>query len=992
MSSEDFESTTESDSANVFLSYSRKDREQAQRISDALRAKHFGVFRDTDDILPTEEWRDRLQELIAEADTVVFLLSPNSATSEVCAWEVEHANSLNKRIAPIVIQDMPGDGIPAALARLNFIFCTDGDRFDDAVDTLVSALNTDIDWIREHTRVSRLAARWDETHRAGRMLLRGQDISDAEAWRDARPSDAPSVTTLQAMFVSASRRAAQRRQVQWLFGTLGVAAVTTALATMAYFQSIEAKTQRNDALAQKSRADAESIRARELLMHTLGAFADAAVKADQSDRAVRLALSAWPHAPSEDIEPPYKILVALTDGLSGLRRGKFDAPKGRIVAVSQNGERVLVSPHTTNPPARGLATPDERDGLTVWDIYKNEQVGEIEKKLVAFSKFGLSGDGRLIGSVDQNFHAKVWNVENGELLIELSNLLGEDSTKQEYVQVFGASLPKITPNEVAISPRADLIAFTTLNDEYLRVWRTADNTLKLRVPSQGSFSFVPNTQALAYIDGGSVFIVDLEASTILAKFSMNGVLAFCFSSDGEEVALLVQDENGAAATTLIVRNRRSGSELFRTSISGAFDQVSFLDRTRFLTAMSPAGETVLIDRDSGDEFVRQRVLVSPLSAGDTARLSPTGDYKLITRQSEAVELYWSQGIEHYARSVLRLERDEVVRITPAPSGAFVLIQREHHPWVIFDSVKGTSQVLQGSPYDAFAFRAVDDSLALLKDGRVWLSASPFSAMPLPTEIISPDSDALAFYRTNQKDRIVTSSEAENQIWDPSQSEPLTAKRGARLGGYLSLSIDSRFLVTGRLASLDDPGFMSIVDMFEDREVAAFDRADFFPGLLLGEPSLVLVPGETEIVAYPLAEGEPYTAMKPYRLELPIGQNFESIDVSSDGAYLLTTGDDPGFASLWHRESGTRIARLAHETGIGAHPRFLFEGQHILTATREQLPEGHDVLQVRASYIGHLLKGSAFDTACSLLANNDVSDLAPSTKFELEPICLNRSGR
>src|SRR5882672_10733669 len=93
----------------VFLSYSRKDREFVTRLAAALEARDdLQVFRDTEDILPTEEWRARLAKLIGEADTVVFCLSPDSATSEVCGWEIGHAEALNKRIAPIVINDVDG--------------------------------------------------------------------------------------------------------------------------------------------------------------------------------------------------------------------------------------------------------------------------------------------------------------------------------------------------------------------------------------------------------------------------------------------------------------------------------------------------------------------------------------------------------------------------------------------------------------------------------------------------------------------------------------------------------------------------------------------------------------------------------------------------------------------------------------------------------------------------------------------------------------------
>ncbi|WP_417516858.1 toll/interleukin-1 receptor domain-containing protein [Minwuia sp.] len=255
------------DDAKVFLSYSRKDRDRAQRIADVLRERHFGVFKDTDDILPTEEWKGRLEQLIEEADTIVFLLSPHSAASEVCAWEVEYATSLNKRIAPIVIEEVEGKDIPPLLARLNFIFCTERDRFEDAVDSLVSALNVDIDWIREHTRLAALARRWDEAGRPARLLLRGQDIADAEQWRDTHPKDAPEVTPLQASFISESRRAAARRQRSWVFGSMGVAAATIALAVFAWFQSVEADRQRIAAEEQRTIAEqneAEAARQRDV--------------------------------------------------------------------------------------------------------------------------------------------------------------------------------------------------------------------------------------------------------------------------------------------------------------------------------------------------------------------------------------------------------------------------------------------------------------------------------------------------------------------------------------------------------------------------------------------------------------------------------------------------------------------------------------------------------------------------------------------------------
>jgi TIR domain len=174
----------------VFVSYSRKDRDSIRRLTTALEADgEIDVLLDTEDILPTEEWRARLEGLIAQADTVVFCLTPRSAASEVCAWEVATSERLNKRIAPVVIEEVNGQ-LPGGLAKLNYIFFTGRDDFDSALVKLRDALEADIDWIREHTRIGELAQRWDADGRRRPDLLRGPALGAAEAWLIDQPAKA----------------------------------------------------------------------------------------------------------------------------------------------------------------------------------------------------------------------------------------------------------------------------------------------------------------------------------------------------------------------------------------------------------------------------------------------------------------------------------------------------------------------------------------------------------------------------------------------------------------------------------------------------------------------------------------------------------------------------------------------------------------------------------------------------------------------------------
>src|SRR6202034_3319785 len=105
--------------AKIFISYSRKDMAFAYRLDAALKARGFEPLIDRSEIYALEDWWTRIEALIARADTVVFVLSPDAVASEIALREVVHAASLNKRFAPIVCRRVDERAIPEALQRLN---------------------------------------------------------------------------------------------------------------------------------------------------------------------------------------------------------------------------------------------------------------------------------------------------------------------------------------------------------------------------------------------------------------------------------------------------------------------------------------------------------------------------------------------------------------------------------------------------------------------------------------------------------------------------------------------------------------------------------------------------------------------------------------------------------------------------------------------------------------------------------------------------------
>src|SRR6266511_1320471 len=106
----------------VFISYSRRDSAAfADDLMAGLEAAGFAPFLDRHDIAAGEDWEARLGGLIAQSDTVVFVVSPEAVKSPRCTWEVDRTIELSKRLLPVTFKRVPEHDIPEKLRRLQFI-------------------------------------------------------------------------------------------------------------------------------------------------------------------------------------------------------------------------------------------------------------------------------------------------------------------------------------------------------------------------------------------------------------------------------------------------------------------------------------------------------------------------------------------------------------------------------------------------------------------------------------------------------------------------------------------------------------------------------------------------------------------------------------------------------------------------------------------------------------------------------------------------------
>jgi TIR domain len=174
--------------SDVFISYSRRDSGFVRRLARELEARGKQAWIDTEGIRDAEVFPAALRRAIESSDAFVFVISPDSVRSPFCQQEVERAVELNKRVVPLALREVSDEEIPEEIRVRNWIPATDDGDLDTSVERLVNALETDLEWEREHTRLTVKALEWEQ----------------------AGPNGGPSCLT--ARTCGSARRAADRRR------------------------------------------------------------------------------------------------------------------------------------------------------------------------------------------------------------------------------------------------------------------------------------------------------------------------------------------------------------------------------------------------------------------------------------------------------------------------------------------------------------------------------------------------------------------------------------------------------------------------------------------------------------------------------------------------------------------------------------------------------------------------------------------------------------
>ena len=108
-------------SIDLFLSYSRKDGDAMHVVQEALREAGLSVWTDEGLEPGRQSWQDVIAEALKQAHAMVVLLSPNSAQSTWVKNEIGFAQTLNKRIFPVLIGGEAATVVPIGLINAQWV-------------------------------------------------------------------------------------------------------------------------------------------------------------------------------------------------------------------------------------------------------------------------------------------------------------------------------------------------------------------------------------------------------------------------------------------------------------------------------------------------------------------------------------------------------------------------------------------------------------------------------------------------------------------------------------------------------------------------------------------------------------------------------------------------------------------------------------------------------------------------------------------------------
>ena len=160
--------------AYVFVSYSRRDKQELEKLVSTLETAGHGVWWDVQSIQGGEDWQAAISRAIVDSDVTILILSPHAVNSEWVQRELAISWDNHKPVIPF--QVAPVEQIPDLIKKGNINIVIAYNAHDAALSKLLADLGgvaragRRIPFAARYARLSNFLGRSDDFRRIHALL------------------------------------------------------------------------------------------------------------------------------------------------------------------------------------------------------------------------------------------------------------------------------------------------------------------------------------------------------------------------------------------------------------------------------------------------------------------------------------------------------------------------------------------------------------------------------------------------------------------------------------------------------------------------------------------------------------------------------------------------------------------------------------------------------------------------------------------------------
>ncbi len=1010
--------TEQGANGRVFISYSRKDKPFVQKLNEALDQAGVHAWVDWEGIELASDWMETIKEAIQGSDAFLFVISPDSLKSNICAQELEFGISLNKKLIPVLYREPDKDStMHEKLASTNWVYLRSEDNLEETLPRLVQSINTDLSWVQQHTRLLQQANEWAQKSRNNSFLLYGTELEEAERWSaQASGHENRQIVPIQAEYINASRKYANRRQRTLLAGVSLALVVSIVLSIFAWISRNDATRAEGDAReaqaiavtnealaeqnAQIAKANEEIARENEQEANEQRLLAEAQRSIAEAQRSIAQAQNLQMQAGELDTSTLLAVdsymRVASPDAESLIRSNLSLLPKpvahmnqdGAIwnIEWSPDGE-VFVTGNSHDPSdeqARNQACVYRAGDGQV--LFCKEHEDDVTDAL--FSK-----DGRYLITASADRTVKLWNAASGDPIEELSfagPVLDLDVSESvlaigradSFLTLYYFDKPDVKPVDVEqadgvgtlrFSPNGDVLAFAMLNGQ-VRFWQARSNffyngPLHPR-SSYAVLAWSPDSGWL--VSGGSDSVARLtkrDGSPQHIVQHGDWVEGAAFSPDNEWYAT-ASDDN-----IIRVVDRLTGTERFRMTHDDFAQKVIVSDDGQWIASTGYDEVVRIWDSVSGSQM-----LEIPLdSTGSAIAFNPERTRIVAADEDGNVSIWDISMLSARSHTIEFTEFVQEARFTP--SGEYLIVNADDFNVWKFPAEQ-VGQISDGSQGEIIL-----TAESLTYDTAISPDSEWVAVVELDTENAQKNRGTLVSVGgsiqyplehggevtgvefTSDSEHVATSGvDGLIRFWSTSSGESAFELDNSEKVYALAIS------PAGSLAAAGLDSRTVIWDVDTRQSVTGLEQAGDIVSLAFSADGSLLATGSSEgIVLLWSVDGNTLT---PLDGTLYMAGSPRYLSFSPDQEWLAG-GDATNFAYLWDTRSLQEMARIPHGNAVTS-VSFSPDGTQLYTVSRKV---------VRAwdlSAIPLLPSDRLIEIACSYLTSGSDEELNICSNEAIDP--------